>query len=417
MEIESAAETTEATESGKTQESQSTTAETQSNEAPAQTEGKAAVSDTDRLKSLMKISQDPEKANSLTDADLDFLEKHDFGAKPPKEDAKESKEPPEEGDPEEPKEEEASKPDPALAEALKEVGAKDAKELADKIKGLKKQLTGKDAQTATRLVKDVETLSTKIKNETALYAAVKAGDPQAIAHFEKAYGIKVARGEQAQAKPTDTTGLIPRDAFIDPESADLVNTVVGTLRDELKSVKDQLAERSRKETEASAKTEATRAAVDEMVTVSGLKGMEEIAGIPNLRKAVEEWYAGKDDPRFEVFQDVMNLANERTQKGLPTDLEAAWAILYARGADLKIAKAKQEGRAEAYNQKPSKTLSGIQGKGNQEYQHHTDAQLKEMSEDLRKAPEDWFDKETDLPLKSKIPKRAHKYFFREEATA
>lgn len=414
MENEVAAETAESTATGETAEAQSTTAEIQSTGAPAQT---AQVSDTDRLTALMKISQDPEKANSLTDSDLDFLEKHDFGAKPPKEDkAKEAKEPPEEGEPEEIKEEAANKPDPALAEALKKVGAKDAKDLVEKIDGLKKQLTGKDAQTAARLTKDVETLSTKIKNETALYEAVKAGNPQAIAHFEKAYGIKVAHGEQAQAKPTDTTGLIPRDAFIDPESADLVNSVVGGLRDELKAVKDQLAERSRKETEVSAKSEATRAAVDEMVMVSGLKGMEEIAGIPNLRKAVEEWYAGKDDPRFEVFQDVMNLANERTEKGLPTDLEAAWALLYARGADLKIAKAKQEGRAEAYNQKPSKTLSGIQGKGNNEYKQFTDAQLKEMSEDLRKAPEDWFDAD-DRPLKSKIPTRAHKYFFREEAPA
>lgn len=413
MEIEAAAETAEPT-APEQSEAQSTTAETHSSEAPAQT---VQVSDTDRLTALMKISQDPEKANSLTDSDLDFLEKHDFGAKPPKEDkAKETKEEPEEGEPEEIKEEAANKPDPALAEALKEVGAKDAKELVDKIKGLKKQLTGKDAQTVTRLTKDLETLSGRVKNEMALFNDVRAGKPEAIAHLEKAYGLKLATSQQ-EAKPTQSEGLIPRDAFIDPESADLVNGVVGSLRDELKAVKDQLAERSRKETEASAKSEATRAAVDEMVMVSGLKGMEEIAGIPNLRKAVEEWYAGKDDPRFEVFQEVMNLANERTNKGLPTDLEAAWAILYARGSELKIAKAKQEGRAEAYNQKPSKTLSGIQGKGNQEYQNYTDAQLKEMSEDLRKAPEDWFDKETDAPLKSKIPKRAHKYFFREEAPA
>lgn len=415
MEIEVATETAEPT-APEQSEAQSSTVETQSSEAPAQTEGKATVSDTERLTALMKISQDPEKANSLTDSDLDFLEKHDFGAKPPKEDkAKEPEVEPEEGEPEEIKEETANKPDPALAEALKEVGAKDAKELADKIKGLKKQLTGKDAQTVTRLTKDLETLSGRVKNEMALFNDVRAGKPEAIAHLEKAYGLKLATSQQ-EAKPTQSEGLIPRDAFIDPESADLVNGVVGSLRDELKAVKDQLAERSRKETEVSAKAEATRAAVDEMVMVSGLKGMEEIAGIPNLRKAVEEWYAGKDDPRFEVFQDVMNLANERTNKGLPTDLEAAWAILYARGADLKIAKAKQEGRAEAYNQKPSKTLSGIQGKGNQEYQNYTDAQLKEMSEDLRKAPEDWFDAD-DRPLKAKIPKRAHKYFFREEASA
>lgn len=413
MEIEAAAETAESTATGETQDAQSNTAETQSSEAPAQT---AQVSDTERLTALLAKSNDHELAKSLTESDLDFLEKHDFGAKPPKEDkAKEPEVEPEEGEPEEIKEEAANKPDPALAEALKEVGAKDTKELADKIKGLKKQLTGKDAQTVTRLTKDLETLSGRVKNEMALFNDVRAGKPEAIAHLEKAYGLKLATSQQ-EAKPTQSEGLIPRDAFIDPESADLVNGVVGSLRDELKAVKDQLAERSRKETEASAKTEAQMRAVDEMVTVSGLKGMEEIAGIPNLRKAVEEWYAGKDDPRFEVFSEVMNLANERTQKGLPTDLEAAWAILYARGADLKIAKAKQEGRAEAYNQKPSKTLSGIQGKGNQEYQNYTDAQLKEMSEDLRKAPEDWFDAD-DRPLKTKIPKRAHKYFFREEAPA
>jgi hypothetical protein len=402
-----ATETAEST-ATEVSEAQSYAAETEVTEAPAQTEGSAKVSDSDRLKSLIEISKDPKKADSLSDSDLDFLEKHDFGAKPPKEDKKD------EAEAEAETKEETGKPDPALAEALKEVGAKDAKELADKIKGLKKQLTGKDAQTVTRLTKDLDTLSNRVKNEMALFEDVRAGKPQAIAHLEKTYGLKLAQGSQSQAPAKSAEGLIPRDAFIDPESADMVNGVVQRLQDKIDALEGGFKEQRAKETEATAKAEAMRGAVDEMVTVSGLKGMEEIAGIPNLRKAIEDWYGGKDNPRLEVFSEVLNLANERTNKGLPTDLEAAWAILYARGADLKIAKAKAEGRAEAYNQKPSKSLSGIQGKGHQEYKTHTDAQLKEMSEDLKLCPDDWFDKD-DRPDPKKIPARAHKYFFPENA--
>jgi hypothetical protein len=402
--IESTAEAT-APEVQETEGAQSAEVTTHDGEAA---QAAPAVSDSERLKELVKKSKDPEKASSLTEDELDFLEKHDFGNKPPKED-KEPEEVPEEA---KEKPEPKAKVDP-LADVLKELGAKDAKDILPKVKELRKQLTGRDAQTVTRLQKDLDTVMGRVRNEKALWDDVRGGKPEAVqnalAFVEKAYGIKLVPADQAQPVTLTGDGLIPRDKFIDGESADLVNGVLSKLTSRLDAWEKKSQTEEQKRVETAATEKATNDAIDEMVTLAGKKGLETLSQIPNLRQAIKEWYQGKDDPRFEVFSQVMQLANERH-----VDLDMAWAYLRANGADLEIAKAKQDGIRQAYEQKPSKTLSGMQGKGQSEYTNYTDAQFQEMTENPRKVPQEWFD-DNDQLVKSRVPKRGHKWLFPSEA--
>ena len=124
-----------------------------------------------------------------------------------------------------------SKLDPETEAAMKEVGAKDVKELVDKIKGLKSAIGGKDAQAVAKLTKEVENLQTLQKNELKLWEDAKNGVPQAV-DIMKRRGILQESPQQRQEQSTSESIYIDPDKFIDPESADLVNQAFQRQADE-----------------------------------------------------------------------------------------------------------------------------------------------------------------------------------------
>jgi hypothetical protein len=398
----------------------------------------SAPSESERLAELLE-RQKSDPAVEFTDAELDLLEKYDFGNKQP-EDAAEDEDTKDDGqDDDSEKEEDKPQPDdkpkgkvdPDLAAAMKEVGAKSPAELKTKVKELKQALTGKDAQAAAQLRKDVGVLADRVKAEKGVYADLKSGRPEAVAHalayLEKSYGVKLAIAGQAGAAPArsaaaapadvdlDLEEVIPKELFVDEASATKANGFMRRLVQELKDVKGKVTDFETEKArirEESAKQSATVGAIDEMVKIASLPGMESIAKIPNLRAALDRWYTGgEDNPAFEPFQKVIDKANEHD---VPLDI--AWKILRGEGFEIEVAAAENRGRKSAYDQKPSRSLSGMQGKGQDQYQKYSDEQLKEMAEDMQKAPPDWFT-DDDKPNPKTIPRRAWKHFFSPEEIA
>lgn len=398
----------------------------------------SGASDEARLEELLaRGKKDPDTVYS--DEELDFLEKHKFGELPPSKtakaedadaDAQGQDADPDKGD-KKPQSDKGKAPvDPDLAEAMRDVGAKTPKELRAKVKELRQQLTGKDAQANAQLRKDNGVLLDRVRRESAIWADVKSGKPeavaQALAHVEKVYGLKLAVAGQAGAQPAgrqaaasevdlDATDVLPMEMFADEESFKKANGFLRGVVDQVKALKGRVgdfdAERARNR-EQHAQETARVAAIDELVEVAGMKGMESIAKISDLRGALKRWYTGgEDNPALEPLQKVLDKANEYN-----VPVKVAWNILRGEGFEVEVATAESRGREAAYSQKPSRSLSGKQGKEQESYHNYSDDQLREMAEDYTKAPPNWF-KDDDSPNPSTIPRRAWKYFFSPEEIA
>ena len=301
-------------------------------------------------------------------------------------------------------EDEAGKPDPVLDALMKEVGAKKPEEILAKVKDLRRTLGGKDAQKVAELTRQVQ-------NEQALWQDVAKGVPAALAHAERVYGFKPApvapaQSPNAPAKAGEKGGrsYISEDAFIEPESAKMVNDIlrqrdaeIDELREAAKAFNEERARTQRD----GAMTAAKAAVVDEMVTVA--QRMEPLKAIPNLREAIADWYdKGKPDTRLEVFNELFEIAQKEN-----CTITAAATIKRGLEADRLVAEAEERGRKSAYGHKPNPSLSGSQGGRNEQgnYSPLSNEQIEAMGEDHRLMPADWFDKD-ERPVKSKIPKKA-----------
>lgn len=335
-------------------------------------------------------------------------------AAPEETEAPETKEEAEDAEEESPEEEEGEDtpaPDPEAEALMKEVGAKSLKDALSKVKELRAKLGGKDAQTVAKLEK-------QMKSEQALWSDLAKGVPDAVDFVKQHYGLSLARPGQAKvspepqaaaepARPGGKRGYISEDAFIDPESAKMVNDILRQRDqeiDELRGTAQSFTEERERIRQESIQNKAKLTVIDEMVQIA--QRMDPLKGIGNLREAIASWYeTGKPDSRLEVFNELFEIASREG-----CNLQAASAIKRGMEAERLITEAEERGRRAAYGHKPNPSLSGSQGgKGEMNYQQLTDAQLEAMSEDHKLMPDDWFDRD-ERPVKSKIPKKAWKIF-------
>lgn len=405
----------EATVDTGTAEAQSMETESQATETSA-TQAAPKAAGTPDIKALLK--RDKEDPNvQFTDAELDALEKHwESGEKPKADKAPEPEkdEDEEEGDKPEPKakpekeeegepeEAEEAEPDTEAKAILKELGAKNLKDAAAKLKGLKALVGGKDAQAVAKLTREKEEI---VNGGKALWQALAKNDPQAIAFAEKSFGVKFG-GQKADQPVSTGDRYIDPAKFIDPESADLVEAAFVRQAQELKTLKDQFGvitqERDRHIQDTQAK-QSRMSVVDEMTQIASR--IDGLKGITGFREAAQAVLDGKPDSRLDVFAELFDIAEAEK-----CSLKAAFDIKRGRDSDLREALAVEKGRKEAYNQKPNPSLSGIVGgKGEMKFQPVTDADLERWEADYRTHPTHWYDKEGDL-IESMVPKRARSLF-------
>ncbi len=387
------------------------------NSSPVAQPEKGSENKGDTLAKLLKKEKDDPNVK-FSDAELDILDDHYAGKIKPTKPANKTQDKPlpteekaedvketevEEADSEE-ETEEQSKVDPDLEKALKEVGAKNAKELIEKIAGLKKLVGGRDAQAVAKVTKDLEAFKAREASEMALWQDAQKGVPEAVAEIQRRLGNKLP--QQNQKQDGDMAEYIDEENFIDPDSAKAVNSVIRRLNNKIQELEGKTksieGERERYLTQT-AETKAEMQVIDEMVKVS--QAIEGLKGVPNLREAISQYYRGESNPKLEVFNELFQIAQESG-----TNLETALLIKKGRDADLLIQQAKQQGLKEAYNRKPNPSLSDIQtGDEGRTLKTITDQDLEAMEQDAKLMPPEWFDKDEN-PIKEKIPKRAWKFF-------
>ncbi len=403
-----------------TAEAQSTETESAAAEAPV-TQAAEPAGKPD-LKALLKREKDDPNVQ-FTDAELDVLDAHFEGGEKTKPKAKaaepvevEDEDPEPESKPEtETKEEEAetdpepeTDPDPEAKAILKEVGAKNLKDAAAKIKDLKRLVGGKDAQAVARVTREKEDL---VNSGKSLWTALRNGDPKAMDFAEKTFGVKFAgRGQPQAAQAAQGNSYIDPALFIDPDSANMVNAAFQRLdqasQAKIKALEDRFGtieqERDRHIQDTVAK-QSIMSVVDEMAEIaSKIPELKSLAGFREIAAGVLN---GKHDPRLDVLTKLFDIAAEEK-----VSLRQAYLIQRGRDSDLIEAKAVEKGRQSAFNQKPNPSLSGLAGgKGESSYQPVTEADLERWESDHRTHPESWYDKDGEL-IKSKVPKRAWKIF-------
>lgn len=354
---------------------------------------------------------DREKENpgvEFNEDELDVLDEYYEGRiQPKKPKPKDEKESDEETKPEEKsEEEEPPKEDEDPVEAvLKEVGAKSKKELLKKVKDLRKVVSGK--VTASEEYKELKNQTTQInkkfENELALMNDVRAGVPEAIQHLEKAYGITVVKPgkPETKQKPEVETNDSSEDEFLDEIAGKKITNLertVAKLTQQLEKVNGS----NQKIQEKFAEERAEAQIVDEMVAVA--ERVPTLKSIPTLRKAIKAWREGKPDTRLDGFQNLFKLANEKH-----VDLMTAHEILAGRNASLEIEKAKLAAKKEVYEQKPTRSLSDLQGRGVDNKPSYSDSQVEQMINEGN-LPEEWFDA-NDQPNAQTIPRKYLKLFF------
>ena len=383
------------------------------------------------LGELLAKENDPDR-NDYTDEELDVLEAHYDGKLKPKtkeeseaKAEKDSKKTKAEGttpDPKDKADEADVTPDAETFKnsssldlsIMKEVGAKTKTEVIEKIKGLRKAISGKLESDPgyKQTVDSLKTLQATVKSERTLWADLMQGKQEAVDYVAKNYGIQIA-GKGSTVTPqqgaTQTQQadpfVIPRDKFIDEDAADAVNGVLVQLRDKVVAL-EKNHEQYKKDLEAKTqevtKDQATNTIIDHMVRVA--EQMDDLKNIPNLREAIIKWHKGGQDDRMEYFNDMFELANEKK-----VDLMTAMEIDRGRKAALAVKQAEVKGRKEAYNQKPNNSLSDIQGRAVNQQEEYSDAEITNMIE-TGTMPDNWFD-ENDNPDPNRIPKKAWKEFW------
>lgn len=384
------------------------TAEVKSEAKEAPKESKAAGNSDEkayRLKELIDLTEkNPDK--KLSDEDQAIYEEWvDNKLQPKDRPAAKEEKPVEKAEKPVEKTEKIEKPEipEHITSAMKEVGAKTPEELTAKIQELRKVVSGKETEAVQKAKQEGEArLRSAATAEAALWRDFVDGKPEALAYVAKAYGIqpKAQPSQQPQAD-FDPDVLAEADAL----TGGITSKVIAqnkAMQERLDALEGKFTGHQKEIQSERVRESVTAQMIDDMIAIGQV--MDGVKDIPNLRNVIiDRLRNGKNDPRLDAFNDVFRLAME-----LDVSPQLAFDIKKGRDAALLIEKAREEGRKQAYEHKPNRSLSSLQTEDAQP-QSYTDSQYAEMSKDFRKIPDSFFDKSGSLD-KAKIPKRGWSYF-------
>lgn len=294
-----------------------------------------------------------------------------------------------------------------LEAALKLVGAKDASELPEKIKGLQQAMTASGG----KLGEQVKSLQSRLTAETqgfkALLADVVAGVPEALDYAQKQLGLDLSSKRQAPAAaaPVDEFGDIPDDV------AD-----VGTYRllmQEIKGLKGQLSQYEQATKSITDRAAQEQAHASWVETIGGL-----VAKNPDLQPKGadlgallrEYWTAPDDapvDPRIQPVIDVITFAHERGISNLEDAHTVLTATKWQKQREAEILEAEKRGMAKLTAHPPTVGLAGqrAQGTTDTHYSPVSEADLKAMADGERPIPVSWKNEQGQF-VRSRVPKNA-----------
>lgn len=272
----------------------------------------------------------------------------------------------------------------AVEAAMKKVGAKNPRELSEKVAGalslagekgsevgtLRQQLAEKEAALAER--------EKMLESHIALDADLRAGKPEAMRFLQEEYGLTAAQAKQvqaeAQAKQSGMEIEIPENV-IDIETYRAMKAMEAAHKAEIARLQGTLSEvttaqtlkqqeeRKRIETEQRAAEiqKARNNYIEQILSVAEADPERYAVKSASLRDLFQEYYrTGTPDPRITPHIDLMKFAY---QKEIPDVRDAHKIMDYPRLSE-KIIAARNEGRNSALNTVVPQSLSSVRSKTN-----------------------------------------------------
>jgi len=362
----------------------------------AQPEKSDAKSDGQRLSELLK-----NKEGHLTDEDLALVEKYESGELDP-----------EEPTTEEPKEQQQPKSDP-VQDALKEVGAKSLEELASKIKELKRFIGSRDAQAYKQLEQQHHDLSKKAQNHQQWLKDLQSARPEAIEYLQTVLGQN--KQILSQLPQGDFDQIIDEDEFISPDAGRKVNRIIGSLKNQVETLQQQLSEVYQSSQEASEfyrkqSREAMRNAArqdikTELATIAGRPEFREyfLPKSGTVQELMDDYWKGHDgdpiDPRAKPLVEIFEKAKELGIDDYKKAFEIAARTIAFEKMQGKLLGAEQRGVQKIQNAKRSITPAAS---GTKTETNYTIEDVNAMVKGNKPIPSKWLDSYGDLDL-NKIP--------------
>lgn len=320
---------------------------------------------------------------------------------------------------------EGEKVSPEIEAAMKEVGAKTVSEMVDKIKELRKAVSGRDAQAYAQLEARFKEVEAFRRSEVQLYEDAKAGKPEALEFIEKHRGLKVVPagapaapvlGKDGKSLPAAAAPAAEEPPFT-PEDDQLVGGALSKMHQYNQGLRAQMEQLHQKlntalevveadkaaRAQASAEQTAKSQTVQEMLEVAQFH--DELKALPELQGRLADFLQGKDDAQISpFFTRLFEIAKQER-----CSLKAAFYMERGRNADALIAKAREDGVRAAMGKPENKSLSPLPasetpGAGQDTA---TESQLAAYEAgDTRALPESWFDANGDF-IPAKVPQKFH----------
>ena len=305
----------------------------------------------------------------------------------------------------------------SLQKAMTKVGAKDISELPSKVDGLINQMKS----TGGKLGGEKSQLQQQVDQHNTFMQAVRAKDPQAMAHLKSLTGVDISNlsatqeGKSPQVQATNSEFGDPDD-YIDPDMARQLQAFkqeMDSLKKDNEALKAQEVGRDRDRQYQS----ATDSYVDDVVNLIADHPGDYGLNTSEVRALARVYWSKEGatmavNPKFQRVHELITFSHENRHP----DLETAHVMLQHKNGSYaqKLIDATKQGQKEAtFKESPNSAISNKQGrtKGDVPSPHITDDSVTAMERgDLENIPDEWMDSSGNL-MPGQVPERFHMQAF------
>jgi hypothetical protein len=308
-----------------------------------------------------------------------------------------------------------------LQKAMTQVGAKDISELPKKVEGLINQMKA----TGGKLGGEAKHLQSQLDQHVNFMQGLKAGDPQATAHFKKLMGkapsqiIESQEGKTPQAT-NESLDMLDSEEYLDNQLAPVVKSLIGKVND-LVDQNKALQQKDSQRDQSNLEAKATTSWVDNVVGL--IADHSEDYGLNTSEaRALATFYWSPDGaktavhPKFQKIHELIKFAHT----GNYPDLETAHVMLQHKngGFSQKLIDATKKGAKDAsHTESPNSAISSRQGRVKSDIPNPsvTEDMVTAMEKgDINAIPDEILDEWTDDQgnlLRDKVPERFHDIAF------
>ena len=310
----------------------------------------------------------------------------------------------------------------ALQKAMTQVGAKDIKELPGKVEGLINQMKS----TGGKLGGEAKALQSQVDQNNSFMQALKAKDPQALAHFKNLMGYPITDNANSSSegnKPQNSNGTVDLgdpSTYLDEKLAPVVQQLLNQVK-ELQDSNKALAVKDEGRDLISQQSRATNAWIDDVAQLVADHPDDFDINVGEARALAVQYWSPEGaktavHPKFQSLHELIGFAADNAHP----DLNTAHVMMQHKNGSYakKLIEARKNGADEAsHTESPNAAISNQQGRTKTDVPNPTvtDDMVTAMEKgDLNAIPDSILDSWTDESGnfdRTKVPQRFHEQAF------